>query len=381
MGSNLKWRNHPVLWAAIGLVMTVVLAAGVVLALQRTGDPKAVSHNAPLIAAVIALGGVFTAQMVSIALEQQRTQEARDLEAQRAGETALQNYFEQVGKLLIEKPLHRASPGDNLSTVVRAQTLSVLEGLDPARKRIMLLFLNESELIYKDKPVVSLEAANLGGAKLEGAYLFRASLTNATLSHTNLNLVDLSEAYLTNANLSNAYLFKASLTNATLRNADLSNANLREANLREADLDYANLRRAPLGFATLSHATLRNATLRYATLSDANLIRTNLREADLGDATLIRANLREADLSNANLRETNLSDANLIRANLRGAELRDVNLSGARGWTEDQLSKANSLYGATMPDGQVLKTLNNPNGPTFEEWLKSQDRKEDAENE
>jgi hypothetical protein len=35
----------------------------------------------------------------------------------------LQNYFEAVGELLIEKPLRRASPGNNLSTVVRAQTL------------------------------------------------------------------------------------------------------------------------------------------------------------------------------------------------------------------------------------------------------------------
>ena len=62
--------------------------------------------------------------------------EARNLEAQRGSDAALQNYFEAVGELLIEKPLRRASPGNNLSTVVRAQTLSVLEGLDPDRKRI-----------------------------------------------------------------------------------------------------------------------------------------------------------------------------------------------------------------------------------------------------
>src|SRR5215213_8138264 len=38
-------------------------------------------------------------------------------------------------------PDSKASTGDKLSTVVRAQTLSVLEGLDPERKRILLLFL------------------------------------------------------------------------------------------------------------------------------------------------------------------------------------------------------------------------------------------------
>jgi hypothetical protein len=113
---------------AIGVFVTLVLAVGAVTALLRTGDDQAVSDNSPLIAAIIALGGVGTAQMVSIALDDRRTQEARDLEAQRAHEAALQNYFEQVGTLLIEQPLRRASPGDNLSTVVRAQTLSVLEG-------------------------------------------------------------------------------------------------------------------------------------------------------------------------------------------------------------------------------------------------------------
>jgi hypothetical protein len=27
-----------------------------------------------------------------------------------------------------------------------------------------------------------------------------------------------------------------------------------------------------------------------------------------------------------------------------------------------------------MPDGQILKSDNNPDGPTFEEWLESKDR-------
>src|SRR5215213_9797283 len=235
MGSNLKWRNHPVLWAAIGVVVAIVLAAGVVLALQRTGDAKAGSDNAPLIAAVIALGGVFTAQMVSIFLQQQRTreartledrrtQEARNLEAQRAGEAALQNYFENVGKLLIEQPLRRASPGDNLSTVVRAQTLSVLEGLDPDRKRILLLFLYESGLIYERKLVVSLVAANLRDINLRGADLEDIHLSEASLSRANLSRANLRWANLSRTNLSEASLRGANLSGAHLSGAHLSGA-------------------------------------------------------------------------------------------------------------------------------------------------------------
>jgi Pentapeptide repeats (8 copies) len=186
LGRRLKSRSPAVLFA-IGVVVTIVLALVVVLTLALTGGAKALSDNAALLGALVALGGVFTAQMVSISLDERRAHEARDIEAQRAHETALQNYIEAVGELLIEKPLRRASPADNLSTVVRAQTLSVLEGLDPDRKRILLLFLYESGLIYRDKPVVSLAAANLSDATLSRDLLHEAYLRAANLSDANLS--------------------------------------------------------------------------------------------------------------------------------------------------------------------------------------------------
>jgi flagellar biosynthesis/type III secretory pathway chaperone len=251
----LSWRS-PVVWFAIGVFVTFALAVGVVIALRSTGDANAVADNVPLIAAVIALGGVLTTQMVSIAvedrraretskLEDRRSQEAHRLEDQRANGTALQKYFEDVGKLLIEQPLRKASPGDNLSTVVRAQTQAVLQGtvkqpLEGGRKRILLRFLYESGLIRRDRPVISLAAADLRWAYLE-----------------------------------------------------------------------------------------------------------------------------DLPLSGADLRETNLRGANLTTANLS-----EANLHNAQGLTDDQLSAASSLEGATMPDGQILRGKNTPNGPSFEEWLK-----------
>jgi uncharacterized protein YjbI with pentapeptide repeats len=326
-----KFLRRPAALFVIGVVVTLVLAVGAGIALLRTGNAQAVSDNAPLIAAVIALGGVGTAQMVSIALEDQRTretraledqrtQEARDLEDQRAREAALQNYFENVGELLIEKPLLRARPGDDLSTVVRAQTLSVLEGLDPDRKRILLLFLYESGLIYERKLVVSLVAANL--------------------SHANLR----------EANLRGANLREANLRDVSLRQANLSEANLSRADLTEADLNVANLTQADL-----KEAYLRGATLFEADLSDVSLRQGNLRGANLRGADLIMADLRQANLSDAALRQANLSEANL---------------SGALEWTEEQLSEARTLSGAIMPDGQILQNDYNPDRPTFEAWLK-----------
>jgi uncharacterized protein YjbI with pentapeptide repeats len=197
------------------------------------------SDNAALIGALVALGGVFTTQLVNSALEDQRTQEsrniedqriqesrniedqrtqeARNLEAQRAHEAALQNYFEQVGKLLVEHPLREANPYHNLSVVVRAQTLTVLEGLEPHRKRILLQFLYEAELIQENKPVVSLfsadlSEADLSEADLSGAYLPGVNLRRANLSKTNLVKANLSGANLTGANLSRTLLMAADMS-------------------------------------------------------------------------------------------------------------------------------------------------------------------------
>ena len=112
-------------------------------------------------------------------------------------------------------------------------------------------------------------------------------------------------------------------------------------------LQQANLREADLSRTSLNYAALREAALREADLSSASLFR-----ADLSFALLLTA-----DLSGASLRE----------ADLRDADLRYIHLSGAREWTEEQLSEARSLRGATMPNGQK-----------YEDWLKSKGDAEDG---
>ncbi len=105
-------------------------------------------------------------------------------------------------------------------------------------------------------------------------------------------------------------------------------------------------------------------SLKWANLQDAGLGEVVLEGADLRETKLQRANLDKADLSGANLSGANLSGANLDKADLSGA-----NLSEARGLTEVQLTKAESLEGATMPDSQK-----------YEDWLKSKGSGEDGEN-
>jgi uncharacterized protein YjbI with pentapeptide repeats len=83
----------------------------------------------------------------------------------------------------------------------------------------------------------------------------------------------------------------------------------------------------------------------------------------------------DVDLSDNHLVPTNLVDANLSGADLTGAYLTGTELA------TEQLVACKSLEGATMPDGQILKSDDNPDGPTFEDWLKDKERRgEDGEN-
>ena len=329
---------------------------------------------------VLAIGGyLFTRaenQRTRENADQQRTLD-RELADERSQDEALQAYLDGMAQLVTDKeqPLHSAQPGDSLSILGRARTLTVLSRLDRGRKRSVLEFLYESRLIDQEQAFVGeskriekrhniiklyqadLIEASLGGVNLIGADLSWTVLKEADLSEADLREANLSSAFLNNANLRMARLGAVNLTKTNLSNADLSYANLSEANLRRAVLRGTHLRGAKL-----TEADLRGVHLTEADLSHANLKGALLRLADLREADLSYADLREADLRWTDLREADLSWANLTGANLLMARLSEANLRNAQGWTDDQLAQARSFEGATMPNGQK-----------YEEWLKDRD--------
>lgn len=103
-----------------------------------------------------------------------------------------------------------------------------------------------------------------------------------------------------------------------------------------------------------------NADLRYADLQGADLRQVDLKRANLTGANLKRANLFQADLEEVNLSEANLEETGFFQANLAGADLSKANLRraylnratliGAQ-LTDEQIAQAQTLEGATMPDG------------------------------
>jgi uncharacterized protein YjbI with pentapeptide repeats len=204
---------------------------------------------------------------------QQRAKREREIADDRNRETTLQNYLDKMTELLLE---HDLRTSESAQAIARARTLTALRSLDAGRKGILLRFLQESDLIKTEKPVVSLKGADLFEADLQRANLFQTDLSEAilfaaNLSEADLALADLSEAELSLANLSKANLDKAKLGAADLSEANLFKANLFEANLYGANLTGADLRGAGLCGAELIMADLGRADLRGAMYSDRTI--------------------------------------------------------------------------------------------------------------
>jgi uncharacterized protein YjbI with pentapeptide repeats len=126
---------------------------------------------------------------------------------------------------------------------------------------------------------------------------------------------------------------------------------LRESNVDEEVRKIARVRTLTV-LHNLDPLRKRNVLLF---LHESYHIDKKVQIIDLSGADLSGANLSEADLGQAHLGQAHLNQALLVRADLSGAylagaHLNQANLSGAK-VTDEQLAKARSLEGTTMPDG------------------------------
>jgi uncharacterized protein YjbI with pentapeptide repeats len=285
-----------------------------------------------IVPAVLTGGGIW--------FNRQQQQRALEVAEKRAQDEALQAYLDRIGNLLFDKdkPLQQQS-GDTQGVVdlARAHTLTILRRLDPSRKRSVLDFLYEAQLIKGGWPNINLgspdfiySAADLSGADLRGAVLRSAYLSG---------------------------IYGPNLTGADLRGADLKGANLGRANLRGANLSGAVLSDEN-GKTDLVDADLRGSYL----------IGTNFRGAILRDANLSGSHFRWPEGSSTQQYDEELRAAGLpderIKQAIRGpTDLKNADLGGVQGVTNEQLHNLGlPLEGATMPSGQK-----------YEEWLKDKE--------
>ena len=119
----------------------------------------------------------------------------------------------------------------------------------------------------------------------------------------------------------------------------------------------------------LEDGTLRGLPLCHVHMEGADLLKADLSNIDFHQAHLQWTDLSRANLSNAKLTRVNLQGANLSHANLQGADLFKAYLLEARNLTDQQLSTAKRLYGATMPSGEPYDgRYNLPGDLEFARW-------------
>jgi hypothetical protein len=228
-----------------------------------------------LVPLVIALIGTV------LAIAQSCSQQAA--ENQRAQDSAVQSYLDQMSTLLVPKggsskdeesestSNARAEVGKNTSLkdtteddekrmLARSRTLTVLDRLGRKRSsdrdlRVdVVQFLSESYLItglQNQKLDTEGKPTTVG---LPIVSLKRANLEGIDLSWRNLNEVNLDDSDLRGANFSHSLLIGSYLGGANLTKANFSNADLRGAYLAKAKLNRADLINADLGGADLTEA-------------------------------------------------------------------------------------------------------------------------------
>ena len=260
-----------------------------------------------------------------------RAKTERDIALDNQREVALKDYIDKMSDLILNGKLLESQEDAPVRKIARVRTKDLLRRLDDdrwrqpykrrkadrdekqliklnvGRKVSIILFLHEYGLVDKGNSIVFLKGTDLSEANFRGADL-------------------------RGINLGGTYMFRSILVSA-----DFSDADMRRAMLSRADLSSVNL----------SGADLSRADLSSSFLGEANLGNTNLSGANLNGAALSKAYLGGADLSGADLRGATMYDTKLIGANLSGADLNGAKV------TPEQLSKAKSLKGATMPDGSI----------------------------
>lgn len=207
-------------------------------------------------------------------IEQQRAEAEREISFDNQREAALKEYIDKISELLLHENLRKSKPDDEVRKIARVLTLTVLPRLDEGRKRGVLQFLYESDLINKDTSII-----DLGGADL--------SKTN--LSHVNLR--------------------GANLRGAIFRQVTLGGANLSEANLSKCDLWGADFNGAKGGFIDL---TIIGSPQLFVFDSYDGGIKADLRGANLYEAILYGSNATEEQLNQvASLKGATMPDGSI----------------------------------------------------------------------
>ena len=170
-------------------------------------------------------------------LNRSQKQSENRIETDRQRQKALNDYFDCMTTLLLEKqlrgPLNETGKAlhEEAKKIARIRTLTVLRILDGDRKGQVVQFLYESNLIGA-KPVFLMFGADLTEAKLDGAALQKATIMGARFHRASLKGTQLGEA-----DLWGSEFFRADMTGVNLKQADVRYCKFTGAILQNANIE------------------------------------------------------------------------------------------------------------------------------------------------
>jgi uncharacterized protein YjbI with pentapeptide repeats len=196
-------------------------------------------------------------RLKDIDIAQQQRQQALYLADQAEKERILATYLQDISALLLQKN-DTWEKNSITSTVVRAKTLTTLRQLDIERKRQVIFFLYEMELINRKRTYQSID-------------LFDAKLDNLDMSlpkwkqkfdrkDDNLQIL-----------LHGVSLVNSSFTFRRLYQSDFSNTDLTDADFTYAEAGYADFSYTIMHRTDFTNAFVDKALFSYANLTDSNI--------------------------------------------------------------------------------------------------------------
>ena len=174
----------------------------------------------------------------------------RRREQERYQQENINKYLDLMTNLLLKEKLKSNPENPEVKILARTQTLRLFRESDRGRKVVVLQFLFESGLIFKD-PVVNLNGADLEdadldgiilrGVSIKGAYFSKTSLKDSKLDESDFSASDFNSANLSNSTFEGTILRYANFVNSKIRNCDLRKANLEGADFTNADLKNTHI--------------------------------------------------------------------------------------------------------------------------------------------
>jgi uncharacterized protein YjbI with pentapeptide repeats len=180
-------------------------------------------------------------------------------------------YIDDMKELLLDEHFDESINQSLLQ--IRMQTLTVLKYLDDDRKRDVIKFLYENQLIVHDQP----RTVNLRGADLTGIK-FRKSSTEA-------------------CNLSHIYLPGIYAQNIQFKGCILIHAVFNDSSMAGATFDSCHLWAATFSKTNLSRAYFLNNRMYQVKLDGAILVGSSIRDSLFQEVDLKNADLYRSDIS------------------------------------------------------------------------------------